>query len=700
MDLALQFLEDEDEPTSIDFGRIKTKLLEYFENIKSIPKFFVELFKILTSPSKFIKFWRDLFQKIQKLPIFIFYKYLWEKKKSHLFYNLFVNYIFPIILESLPWYFSQNKLGKELRTIKNSLQHNMLQGIGLTVEIVLNYCLYTSIYCFLQTLDRHLKNRVASLNKYSVKRLVLERLLYSEIWSLDFYEKNDIERRISIDIQSTLNLFSFTVPNLVSNFYTILREGSELYERREQIDMLAIARPMISIFGWKITDWFKVTVFGRKMALPFLDNENVKYVINSTLDGMTDIQLNNSQLRQMEKYDQVYAHEFAAEEDVRFFFNRFYSHFTNRGVFDFLFDILITTHVMKKRGITHEQYKKLQLDIDHLFNLARRTGNLAQRTQRVLGNQSRIMNLMNLPNFQHEEDELQEILTFNEILVKDVKFTYPKVEEVELEHEDKKSKKQKTKNEEEIIEQEHEQDRLALDIEGEIKFESGKTYAIIGQNRSGKSTLVHLLCKLYSPQSGNIYFDNFDSSLLCRNSLRNLISYVAQKPYIFAGTIRENILLGDPKAEEEEIIEAATRAGIFTFDEIALLKQKEDEKKDEKTLKKNIDLSQSLPNINQLLLLEEESKNKVELTREKKIEILNTKTLPRGTNLSGGFQQSVALARVFLKRHAKLFILDESTSAMDPIKKRQIIMPELLKFTKENKITLIIISHDILIGIG
>ena len=205
-----------------------------------------------------------------------------------------------------------------------------------------------------------------------------------------------------------------------------------------------------------------------------------------------------------------------------------------------------------------------------------------------------------------------------------------------------------------------------------------------------------------------IFFQNFSksSTVLCRNSLRNLISYVAQKPYIFSGTIRENILLGDPFANEDEIIEAATRAGIFTFDEIALLKQKEEEKKEIKVLRKNTDFSQSLPNINNLLNKEEEEKeekienfsemklNKMELTREKKIEILNTKTVPRGTNLSGGFQQSVALARVFLKKHAKLFILDESTSAMDPIKKRQIIMPELLKFSKENKITLIIISHD------
>jgi hypothetical protein len=73
MDGALLMLEDEDEPKSIDFSRVKTKLLE------------------------------DLFKKIQNLPIYVFYKYLWEKKKPHLFLNLFVNYIFPIILESLPW---------------------------------------------------------------------------------------------------------------------------------------------------------------------------------------------------------------------------------------------------------------------------------------------------------------------------------------------------------------------------------------------------------------------------------------------------------------------------------------------------------------------------------------------------------------------------------------------------------------------
>jgi ABC-type multidrug transport system fused ATPase/permease subunit len=209
---------------------------------------------------------------------------------------------------------------------------------------------------------------------------------------------------------------------------------------------------------------------------------------------MTDVQLNNSQMRHMEKFDNVYAHEFAAEEDVRFFVNRFYSHFTNRGVFDFLFDIFITTHVMKKREISHEQYKKLQLDIDHLFNLVRRTGNLAQRTKRVLENQSRIMNLMNLPNFQNESETHQEIFTFNEIRVQDVKFSYATAS---LEDEEEKKI-------------EVEPPVLALDIEGEIKFESGKTYAIIGQNRSGKSTLVHLLCKLYSPHSGNIYFDEYE----------------------------------------------------------------------------------------------------------------------------------------------------------------------------------------------
>lgn len=67
----------------------------------------------------------------------------------------------------------------------------------------------------------------------------------------------------------------------------------------------------------------------------------------------------------------------------------------------------------------------------------------------------------------------------------------------------------------------------------------------------------------------------------------------------------------------------------------------------------------------------------------------------RGQNLSGGFAQSVALARVFLRPQAQLIILDEAMGQMDVIKKREVIFPRLLEFARRQNAALIIVSHDI-----
>jgi ABC-type transport system involved in cytochrome bd biosynthesis fused ATPase/permease subunit len=97
-------------------------------------------------------------------------------------------------------------------------------------------------------------------------------------------------------------------------------------------------------------------------------------------------------------------------------------------------------------------------------------------------------------------------------------------------------------------------------------------------------------------------------------------------------------------------------------------------------------------------LTEEEKAEKRKILKDKKrrrqLRILNGRTLARGSNLSGGFAQSVALARIFLKKDSRIIILDESMSAMDPIKKRQVIFPNLLKFAKKKEITLVMITHD------
>jgi len=70
-------------------------------------------------------------------------------------------------------------------------------------------------------------------------------------------------------------------------------------------------------------------------------------------------------------------------------------------------------------------------------------------------------------------------------------------------------------------------------------------------------------------------------------------------------------------------------------------------------------------------------------------------TAVRGANLSGGFGQSIALARVFLRKQSQIVILDEALSKMDGIKKRELILPRLFQFVRKYNMTLILISHDL-----
>jgi hypothetical protein len=83
----------------------------------------------------------------------------------------------------------------------------MLRGLEFNIDISYKYIIFTFLFAFLQTIEAHLKNRVMLMNKYSVKKLILERMVYCELNTLKFFSEKDLERRISYDITSTLHLF-------------------------------------------------------------------------------------------------------------------------------------------------------------------------------------------------------------------------------------------------------------------------------------------------------------------------------------------------------------------------------------------------------------------------------------------------------------------------------------------------------------
>ncbi len=161
---------------------------------------------------------------------------------------------------------------------------------------------------------------------------------------------------------------------------------------------------------------------------------------------------------------------------------------------------------------------------------------------------------------------------------------------------------------------EYQNDRLVLKNIN-LNVSKNETLAIVGNSGGGKSTLVNLIPRFYDVKSGSVKIDGEDIRNISLKSLRNNISVVFQDNFLFSGSIRENIMMGNPKASEEDLkkaIESAHLEEMIT------------------------DMPQGL----------------------------DTVIGERGTSLSGGQRQRVAIARAML-RNAPIVILDEATSALD-----------------------------------
>ena len=169
---------------------------------------------------------------------------------------------------------------------------------------------------------------------------------------------------------------------------------------------------------------------------------------------------------------------------------------------------------------------------------------------------------------------------------------------------------------------------------------AGKTVALVGPSGAGKTTIAHMLMRFWDPGNGVIRLGGHDLRDYALDDLRKRIALVAQDTYLFNDTLRANILIADPAADEGKLMDAVRRASLGEF----------------------VD---ALP------------------------DGLKTKVGERGMRLSGGQRQRVAIARAFLK-DAPVLILDEATSHLDAVNEKAV--REALEELMTDRTT-IIIAH-------
>ncbi len=174
-----------------------------------------------------------------------------------------------------------------------------------------------------------------------------------------------------------------------------------------------------------------------------------------------------------------------------------------------------------------------------------------------------------------------------------------------------------------------------------LRIQKNMTTAVVGESGSGKSTLLSILQNLYPLKDGTVTIGGMDIRYISNNSLRNTISVVPQQIDLLAGTIAENIAIGEYEPDMKRVLGLCALLGINEFIE-------------------------KLPNSYYAVISEQ------------------------GVNLSGGQKQRLAIARA-LYRNPEILILDEATSSLDPASEQK-VHETLHWFKQQNKI-IIIIAH-------
>ncbi|MCM1567443.1 MAG: ABC transporter ATP-binding protein/permease [Dehalobacter sp.] len=490
---------------------------------------------------------------------------------------------------------------------------NILQTVEYVILIMIAVGI---IYAFFEAIRNYITMRYEQQLTYNLQLGLFDHVLRFPLSYLKSKQTGYLVSRISSDVYVLQYLMSSMITGTISNFFFMLFSVLILMALNVNIAIIVAC----TVPAYLVVNYF---FSGRIRAIGYIEQESYAQVgkdMQEILSGVEVVKSHTTEDREVEKVSNRL--KTLMNTRIKSMIVSSASRSMTRAIqYGVLIIVLwFGAHEVERGNMTVGDYVAF---LSYMLMLSGSVSNLFNTylmMQPVLSSLDRLMELFKTdPEYERDEQKrkgLKPEKLAGDIRYRDVTFSY-EVNKPVLSN-------------------------VSFDIK------SGEAVALVGLSGAGKTTLVNLLLKFYTPQNGAIYLDSSDLKDLNTTWLRKQIGIVSQDIFLFDDTIENNIKYGRPTARKEEVIEAAKIAHIH--DEIM-----------------------QLPGG------------------------YGTVVGERGIKLSTGQRQRVSIARAFLK-NPPLLILDEPTSALDVETEKH--LKESLKTLIKGTTTIIISHHMMLTDIA